>query len=311
MKTTISELFDVSYGQRGFENKQTLSEGNTILISSSGRDNGCIGFFDIEPFYKKPFITIPRTGSVGEAFVQTYECCVNDNVIVLVPKKKIEIENLFQIAYQIRLNKWRYTFYGRTVTPEKIKKQVITLENIDTDYKKLLENILPKEKSKININENSKFKVFKVIDLCSVEKKNSLPKNLMNSDGKTPYVTTTSFDNGVSEFVDEKPIFKGKCLSVSLNGSVGEVFFQIEDFITSGDNAILRLKTKYNPYLLIYIGVLIRNNQWRYNYYRKMSINKLKNLELPMPMKDKDIDIDYIKKIIQNSYGFEQTIELL
>ena len=118
-------------------------------------------------------------------------------------------------------------------------------------------------------------------------------------------------NNGVIGFVEEKPNTKGKCLTIALNGSVGETFFQIEDFITSGDNAILNLKQEYNPYLLLYLGFLLKIHQWKYNYYRKLSINKLKSLKLPMPYKDNEIDLEYIKKIVTNCYGFDKIKEYL
>ena len=37
-----------------------------------------------------------------------------------------------------------------------------------------------------------------------------------------------------------------------------------------------------------------------------MSLNKLKNLELPIPMKNGKIDLEYIEKIVKNAYGFEE-----
>lgn len=141
--------------------------------------------------------------------------------------------------------------------------------------------------------------------LCEVNKKNSLPQNALEL-GDIPYVTTSSLNNGVSNFFDVEPNFKGKCLTVALNGSVGETFFQFDDFITSGDNAILTLKSGYNPYLLFYIAVMIKNHQWRYNYYRKLNLTKLNKMQIPVPFKNGEIDLDYIKQIVENSYGFNE-----
>lgn len=62
---------------------------------------------------------------------------------------------------------------------------------------------------------------------------------------------------------------------------------------------------------MLFIGTLIRNHQWRYNYYRKMSLDKLKNLELPMPMKNGKVDLEYIEKIVKNAYGFEEVKQYL
>ena len=67
--TTIGNLFDIEYGQKEYHNKEWLegNEGNSILISSKGDDNGIYGFFNIKPKYKKIIITVPSTGTVGHA----------------------------------------------------------------------------------------------------------------------------------------------------------------------------------------------------------------------------------------------------
>jgi type I restriction-modification system DNA methylase subunit len=146
--------------------------------------------------------------------------------------------------------------------------------------------------------------------LCCLNKKTALPKNQLDK-GDTPYVTTSSFNNGVTGFFDNEPNFQGKCLTVALNGSVGETFFQFDNFITSGDNAVLTLQREYNPYLLFYISVMIKNHQWRYNYYRKLNLGKLNKMQIPMPFKDGQLDLAHIEKIVSNSYGFDELKEFL
>jgi hypothetical protein len=312
MITTIKDLFKVSYGQKEFENKSLLEgeEGNNIVVSSKGDDNGVYGFFNTQNGYNAPVISVPRTGTIGQAFVQLIDCSIDNNCLVLVPKKKLTIEQLFQVAFQIRMNKWRYK-YGRQITPAKIEQQEIILENLKVNFDKMVRELTPKENPKQKLQENKNIQIMRVKDLCNIDKKTAIPQNAMNLNGNVPYVTTSSMNNGVSQFADEEPNFEGKCLSVAMNGSVGEVFFQIDDFITSGDNAVLTIKEGYNPYLLLFIGTLIRNHQWRYNYYRKMGLDKLKNLELPIPIKNGKIDLEYIEKIVKNAYGFEEVKQYL
>lgn len=139
--------------------------------------------------------------------------------------------------------------------------------------------------------------------LCVIEKKTALPQNILDK-GETPYVTTSSLNNGVSGFYDIEPNSLSKCITVALNGSVGETFFQFEDFVTSSDNVVLRLKSFYNPYLLFYIAVMIKRHQWRYNYYRKLTMQKLTKMEIQVPIVDDDIDYLYIEQIVKNSYGY-------
>jgi len=306
MITTIGKLFKIEYGQKEFENKEPLEGdfGDTILISSKGDDNGVFGFFNIEKHYKAPFITVPRVGTIGQAFVQNKDCSVDNNCMVLIPQDNLSKEELFQIAFQIRLNKWKYR-YGRQITPERLATQKISLIESKLNYDKFLKKLLPIKTPKIKISENKNIKLTKVIDLCNILKKTALPQNALEENG-TPYVTTTSKNNGISNFVNEEPNAKARCLTVALNGSVGETFFQFDDFITSGDNAVLTLKGKYDPYLLFFIGAMIKNNQWRYNYYRKLNLSKLKKMTIPVPYRNISIDLDYIRKIVENSYGFRE-----
>ena len=140
--------------------------------------------------------------------------------------------------------------------------------------------------------------------LCLVSKSTAIPQNSLDV-GSVPYVTTSSLNNGVSGLYDIQPNFKAKCLTLALNGSVGEVFFQFEDFVTSGDNAVLSLVDDYNPYLLFYIATMIRNHKWRYNYYRKLNLTKLNKMQIPVPYIDDDVDIEYIEQLVKNSYGFK------
>ncbi|MEA3463952.1 MAG: restriction endonuclease subunit S [Patescibacteria group bacterium] len=304
MITTIGKLFKIEYGLKEFENKEPLegSEGKNMLISSKGDDNGVYGFFNIKNYYKAPFITVPRVGTIGQAFVQGKSCSADNNCMVLIPKKKLSSEELFQVAFQIRINKWKYR-YGRQITPERLASQKIKLVRIKINYSDFSQKLLPKKSSKIKVEENINIKLTRVSDLCDIVKKTALPQNALESNG-TPYITTTSKNNGVSNFVNEKPNAKAKCLTIALNGSVGETFFQFDDFITSGDNAILTLKEDYNPYFLFYIGVMIKNHQWRYNYYRKLNLTKLKKMLIPVPYKNDGVDLEYIEKIVKNSYGF-------
>jgi len=308
MITTIEKLFSIRYGQKEYHNKEWLegNEGENILISSKGDDNGIYGFFNIKNYYKAPFITVPSTGTIGQAFVQEKDCSVDDNCLVLIPQNKLNKEELFQVAFQIRLNKWKYK-YGRQITPKRLAEQKIKLTKIKISYKDFCDRLIPEEKKRRKIKINKDVRWVKLANLCNIEKKTALPQNQMELKGKTPYVTTSSKNNGVSNFVNEEPNTKAKCLTVALNGSVAETFFQFDDFITSGDNAVLTLKNNYNPYLLIFIGFMIERQNWKYNYYQKLSLRKLKNFQIPIPFDKKgNIDLKYIKSLIKNSFGFNR-----
>lgn len=116
---TIGEHFHIFYGQKALHSKEHLEPGLALVISSSGIDNGCYGFFDFDDLIAPPFITVPSTGSFGEARVQTWPCGVADDCLILVPKNEVPRELLFVAATVIRNERWRFN-YGMKVTPSRI-----------------------------------------------------------------------------------------------------------------------------------------------------------------------------------------------
>jgi len=116
---TIGALFHIYGGQRELHNKEKLAPGNTLVISSSGTDNGCYGFFDFDGLVKPPFATVPGTGSIGHAFVQEWPCGVTDHCYILVPKAGVAPELLYVACAMIRQELWRFS-YGAQITPRRI-----------------------------------------------------------------------------------------------------------------------------------------------------------------------------------------------
>lgn len=116
---TVGEYFDISYGQKDLHSKEDLEPGKSLIISSSGMDNGCYGFFEFKKVIEPPFVAVPSTGSIGEATVQEFPCGVVDDCLLLFPKKGTSTEALYVAAAILRREKWRFD-YGRKMTPARI-----------------------------------------------------------------------------------------------------------------------------------------------------------------------------------------------
>lgn len=302
----IEDLFNIRGSKsRGYSSHP---EGDVPFVSNGTYNNGVVGFvspLSEEKVFENTSITV---SAFGDAIVQKGPFIPRGNggsgLTVLEPKEDMSLEGLYAYAAQINAQKWRFS-YSRMVTKDRIKQLTLnryeTVESIDDSIKSLI----PKNKTKTNPEENP-YKWFNISDLCNINKSSAVPQNQMGK-GTTPYVTTSSKNNGISDYVNEEPNAKSKCVTVSLNGSVGEAFFQFDDFVTSGDNAILTLKEKYNPYLLLFITFLVRRQRWRYNYYRKLTLPKLKKMLVPLPVADdgESINETYIKRVFDDTYGFE------
>lgn len=116
---TIGGCFDVYWGQKELHSKRGLESGPSLIISSSGENNGCYGFFDFDNLIEPPFVTVPSTGSIGQAHIQEWPCGVTDDCLLLFPKQGIPHEALYIAAAVIRQERWRYS-YGMKITPGRI-----------------------------------------------------------------------------------------------------------------------------------------------------------------------------------------------
>ena len=125
---------------------------------------------------------------------------------------------------------------------------------------------------------------------------------------KTPYITTTERNNGVSIFCGEEAIVKKNKITIALDGKCGEAFYQINDFISGEKTAILNHKNKH---FLIYIGTCIKLLSWKFHYGRKLSMERLKKMEIPVPYKGSNIDFNYIESLVRNCYGYQEIKEYL
>lgn len=307
MITTINKLFDVRYGQKEYHNKERLEgiEGSNILISSKGEDNGLYGFFKIPTKFKAPIITIPSTGTIGHAFIQEKDCSVDDNCLILIPKKIISIEDLFQIVYQIRLIKWKYR-YGRQITPDRLGQEKLNIVNSKINYKDFSEKIMPAQTEKQYIKK-TKTRLTKICELCDISKKTAPSQNNINLEGNTPYISSSSKDNGVVLFTDEKPNFSGGSLTVAKDGNDGCSFYQPQDFITSLHNYVLTPKHNYPKILLIYVGAIIKIRAYCYNHYYPINKKHIEKIGIPMPIDSKgEYNFEYINNLIKNCYGYTE-----
>lgn len=116
---TIGAYFDIFGGQRELHSKENLLSGASLVISSSGGNNGAYGFFDFNQLLEPSFVSVPGTGSIGETHVQEWPCGVSDHCYLLVPKAGVDPEMLYIAAATIRKETWRFS-YGAQITPRRI-----------------------------------------------------------------------------------------------------------------------------------------------------------------------------------------------
>ena len=125
----------------------------------------------------------------------------------------------------------------------------------------------------------------KLSDLFDIEIcKNPISRDYaLENPGKTPYVTTTSENNGIECYVDYPPQYSEGVLTVSKDGGNGDAFLQNIPFCGNEKVMVLTPKQKLSQLQLFYYVSVIKFNKIIFGYGRKCSVGRLGELYIPAP----------------------------
>lgn len=291
-KTKISEIFDVKYGNSFELINLTECDKSSIdcvnFISRTENNNGVSAYVkkiaDVTP-NPPGTITVAVGGSVLATFLQVQPYYTGFHVMILYPKRKMSAVELLFYAYVIRKNRYRYN-YGRQAN--KTLKDVVIPEFIPETWK----NIEIKKLSRLNeksvisrfLNLNiSQWDIFNVKDLFRITGSKTTPVLELEEYGRGeyPYVTTQATNNGVEGFYNFYTE-DGGVLTVD-SAVLGYCSYQLYNFSASDHVEKLIPKFKMNKYIAMFLVTIINQEQYRYNYGRKCSQDRMEkgNIKLP------------------------------
>jgi len=310
----ISDLFEIKYGNSFelinlTECKKTDSDCINF-ISRTEKNNGISAYVEklpnIEPNLPKT-ITVAVGGSVLSTFFQIQPYYTGFHVMILFPKQKMsDIEMLFY-AFCIRKNKYRYN-YGRQAN--KTLKDIFIPEKMPNDWNDLSINSLNDLNSKSLIKDGynlnlSKWKQFGLNTIFDIKGSSTTPQQELEEYGKGgfPYITTQATNNGVGGSYDYFTE-KGNVLTID-SAVLGFCSYQPYNFSASDHVEKLIPKFKVNKYIAMFLVTIINREQYRYNYGRKCSQDRMNQRSIRLPVKNNQPDWqfmeDYIKSLPYSS----------
>jgi len=290
----ISDLFYVSTSKDA--NMFNSNTGATPYVAASSENNGVTGYVDSEPSQAANTMTISRNGSICSVFYQPNPyCCSPDDIRVLTPRFNFNVYIALFIKTIMEREKFRYA-YGRKLGTKRIEKMLVKLPTtkdgtLDFNY---MENILKCINSKPittsvsanmqpNLTSVSQWSEFELGQLFDFAKGKRLRKEDM-LEGRTNYLGAVSDNNGIRQLIDAPAIFKGNCITVNYNGSVGEAFYQPAPFWATDDVNVLYAKGWIlNKYIAMFIATVIKANRFKFSYGRKWTMAKMKKSPIKLP----------------------------
>ncbi len=154
----------------------------------------------------------------------------------------------------------------------------------------------------MNLNDRE-WKAFNLTDVFNIEniqRGKRLTKSRQIS-GSTPYVSSSSINNGVDNFIsnDKKVRRFSNCISIANSGSVGSSFYHPYEFVAS--DHVTQLKNEnMNIYVYLFIATITSRLSDKYNFNREINDKRIKREKIMLPInEDNQPDFDFMERYVK------------
>jgi hypothetical protein len=167
--------------------------------------------------------------------------------------------------------------------------------------------------------KNREWKEFLFPEIFEIKKGFYNKKPLTSNKGNIPFLGATQNNNGITDFftikeIDksskvgygkneplQKKIFKGNCIAVTNNGSVGHAYYQVSDFTCSHDINPLYLKDyDLNKYIAMFLIASIEKQKVCFEYARKWRPIRMVKSKILLPVNSQGKpDFEYMEKYMR------------
>ena len=319
----LLKLCKIDMGNKFDNDKMSHDNPSINFVSRTGDNNGVSDFVDkvrdVEP-YPSDSITVALGGSIGSCFLQTKPFYTGQNVSVLLFDDAISNQaKLFITTMFMNECKYKYVAFGRELNVHIRKDFVFCLpiqHNADgsplidsnntysndgyvpdwqfmENYIKSLRS-MPITTTKLSTVPHSlgveQWKGFYIgnvkehAGIFNLVKGTRLTKENM-TEGTTHFLGAIDDNNGVRDYIGQKPLCKAGCVTVNYNGSVGEAFYQDKPFWASDDVTVLYpTDWKITPNIGLFLATIIRADKYRFTYGRKWDSEKMMNSVMKLPI---------------------------
>lgn len=291
----VQDLFEVKYGSNLELNKQTQlspDDPNAIpYVSRTAKNNGITTYIQPTnaPLNPAHTLSVAGGGSVLSTFYQAVPYYSGRDLYFLKPKIQLSIRQMLYYKMCIEANKFRFS-YGRQANrtlpfleipaPEEIPAWVETIE-LPQQY-----TGKPKSDEEVELPPVSEWKQFKYTDLFDLEKgRGPSAADAKHKPGNTPYIGASAENNGITIYSGHAPAHQGNVVTIATDGSVGEAFYQPQDFNATSNIMVLHLKGhEWNPQIGLFISAIIRQEQNKFSYGRKWGLSRMKESFISLPV---------------------------
>ena len=304
----LDTIFDIKYGNQFDLNKlESDNESSINFVSRSSKNLGVVckvhSYKDTEPF-PAGLITVTLGGTyLLSSFVQQNEFYTAQNIKVLKPKKEMSFEEKIYYCKIIESNRFRYSSHGREANKTLNKIPVPSEMPPNLEKVKFWNNSYLNKKPLLDETislKSNKWEELKLTDLFNITGSKTTPITELEEIGvgNYPFVTTQATNNGIEGFYDLYTE-NGNVLTVD-SAVLGYCSYQSLNFSASDHVEKLIPKFEMNKYVALFLVAILNLEQYRYNYGRKCSQTRMKQISIKLPTKNGLPDFEYMENYIKS-----------
>jgi hypothetical protein len=283
---TVGELFDIKYGINLELNACEITRDNDGInfVARTAENNGVVA--KVKPIDGKTpqpagVLTCASGGSVLSTFVQTEPFYSGRDLYVLTPQNNMRLEEKLFYCHCIKMNAYRYR-YGRQANKTLKDIELPELPNWLSSYMIDYSRIETKIEKKVLSFDISRWRKFRIGDIFNFKRGKGITKEeIEDNAGIIPCVQSGEMNRGIigymnSTFIDDKfhTYILAPFLSLARSGTSGCVNIQNKNSYV-GDSAIaLKLKSKENIFIYLFLETILNLERYRYTYGRKVVVEK-------------------------------------
>ncbi|WP_433973940.1 restriction endonuclease subunit S [Tunturiibacter lichenicola] len=292
MTQRLDRIFEVRYGHSLELNAlvQVESPEGVNLVSRAMRNNGVTArvTVDIEPAASGEMSVALGGNGVLSTFVQPEPFVCGRDVMILTAKdSSMSVSEKLWWARCIWENRYRFS-YGRqanrtlgsllvpTEVPEWVHSTCLpTHDGIAKPAGAPVAFLNP---------TGAGWRDFQLQDLFEVKKGRRVTK-ADRSPGTTRFIGASEKNNGITDLADVAPIFPSGTLTVVYNGnSVGNAFFQDQDYFACDDVNVLVPKCQMSRWVQLFIASVIKHGRSRFTYGYKWTLARMNATTVRLPV---------------------------
>lgn len=321
----MEDIVNIENGKR--LTKNDMKPGSIPFIGASELNNGITAYTSSKnESIDKNVLGVNYNGSVGFSFYHPYEAIFSDDV-KRVSWKDDSRNNKYTLLFlssMIKMQKDKYA-YGYKFNSQRMKRQKLLLpikEDLSIDWQFMEDYMRKKEKEilkptieklckRLIINEilgggnslNSKqWKEFNFTEVFTQIQRGKRLKKADHKDGKMPYVSSTSLNNGVDGYIGNNGGVRkfSDCLTLANSGSVGCTFFHQYEFVAS-DHVTQLKREGLDKYAYLFLAPIVSRLSEKYGFNREINDERIKREKLLLPTTDDgQIDFTFMSSFMQD-----------